>query len=155
MLPGSAVASGGDTTVEAVPGDFVLSSDTCPNLPAGTTLTGSGTGTSFTRTHTRRGITTISNLTRITGSATDQDNNRYRFLYLNTFRVSNTQADPSNYSGLMHDVFFLHGRGPARLFNGFTAVYTTDFGALTRFDPIHEFGDPINFDTNATECDPL
>jgi hypothetical protein len=156
VLPGSAVASRGEKTVEPVPGDFVLTSDACPNLPHGTTLTGSGSGTSITRTRTNHsGITKISNFTQITGSATDQAGNRYRYLYLNTFRVSNSQADPAVFSGLMHDLFVLHGRGPAHLFNGFTAVFTTDFGALARFDPIQQFGDPLDFATGAAKCDPL
>ena len=46
---GSAVAAGGPPVIETVPADFVLTSGTCPNLPAGTTITGTGSGKSITR----------------------------------------------------------------------------------------------------------
>ena len=153
LLPGSAAAA---TTVEPFPADFTLSSATCPNLPAGTTITGTGTGKSITVTKTdRRGITTIFNNTVAPGRATDQDGNRYRFLYANRFRVSNSTAEPDVFRGVMVDLFMLNGRGPADLRNGFVANITTDFGDLFTFDPISEFGDPIDFETGETLCDPL
>jgi hypothetical protein len=156
ILPGGASAAGIETTVETVPGDFVLSSGTCPNLPTGTTITGSGAGKSITTTRTRRdGLTTVSNFTQIRGSATDQAGNDYRFVYLNSFSVTNTAAAPDVYSGVMHDLFALGGHGPARLLNGFVAVYTTDFGELMQFDPIRQFGDPLDFATGTARCDPL
>jgi hypothetical protein len=156
LLPAGAAATGGDTTVDRVPGDFVLTSQDCRHLPPATTITGTGTGTSVTRTTTHRGITTIANRTIIPGTATDQAGNRYRFLYINHFRVSNTKAQPTVFSGRMEDVFFLGGRGPARLSNGFIAVYTTNFADLNRFDPISAFGDPITFPTGeGPHCDPL
>jgi len=155
LLPGSALAHGANTTIEPFPADFVLSWETCPNLPKGTTITGTGTGTSITRTKTnRKGITTVFNSSIARSKATDQDGNRYRFLYSNQFRVSNTKADPDLYSGVMTDLFLLHGNGPARLRNGFLARITTDLAAF-EFDPIHEFGDPLDFDTGAAICDPL
>ncbi|MDA0162897.1 hypothetical protein OM076_21675 [Solirubrobacter ginsenosidimutans] len=156
LLPAGAVATGEETTVERVPGNFVMTSEDCKHLPPATTITGTGTGTSVTRTTTHRGITTIANTTIIPGKATDQAGNTYRFFYSNHFRISNTKARPTVYSGLMEDLFLLHGRGPARLANGFVAVYTTDFGDLNRFDPIHAFGDPITFPTGVGPfCDPL
>jgi len=156
LLPASAGATGGETTVERVPGDFVLTSADCKHLPPSTTLTGTGTGTSVTRTTTHRGLTTIENTTIIPGKATDQAGNRYRFLYTNHFRVSNSKAQPALFSGRMEDLFVLDGRGPARLANGFIAVFTTNFADFTRFDPIHAFGDPITFPTGeGPHCDPL
>ena len=156
LLPGSAVAGEVTKTVEPFPADFTLSSQTCPNLPEGTTITGTGTGRSVTITKTdRRGITTVFNSTIAPGTATDQDHNRYRFLYSNQFRVSNTTADPDTYTGIMVDLFLLHGNGPARLKNGFVANITTDLGDLFTFDPILAFGDPINFATGEAICDPL
>ena len=156
LLTGSALAGGTTTTIEPFPADFTMSSETCPNLPDGTTITGTGTGRSVTITKTdRRGITTVFNSTIAPGRATDQDENKYRFLYSNQFRVSNTTANPDLYSGVMVDLFLLHGNGPAGLRNGFLARITTDLGDLFLFDPIHAFGDPINFQTGEAICDPL
>ena len=86
--------------------------------------------------------------------APDQDGNRYRFLYSNQFRVSNTTADPDAYTGIMVDLFLLRGDGPAKLRNGFLARITTDLENFA-FDPIFAFGDPIDFETGAAICDPL
>jgi hypothetical protein len=156
ILPGGAVSAYQDRTVETRDVTFVLTSDGCPRLADGTVINGAGTETSITTERTdREGITTISNRTRTTGTATDQDGNLYQFFYLNTFRISNTLETPDVFSGLMHDLFLLHGDGPARLANGFTAVFTTDFATLTTFDPIAQRGDPLNFATGEAMCDPL
>jgi hypothetical protein len=156
LLPGSAVAGGATTTIESFPADFTISWQTCPNLPEGTTITGTGTGRSVTITKTdRRGITTVFNSSIALGRATDQDDNRYRFFYSNQFRVSNTTANPDLYSGVMVDLFLLNGEGPARLRNGFLARITTDLGDFFAYDPIQAFGDPIDFETGAAICDPL
>jgi hypothetical protein len=158
LLPAGAGATGGETEVEPASGNFEMTWEDCKHLPQGTELIGTGTGTSVTRTTTHRGITTIENTTIIPGTATDEADNRYRyrFLYTNHFRVSNTKTRPTIYSGLMEDLFLLHGRGPARLSNGFVAVYTTDFADLARYDPIHQFGDPITFPYgDGPFCDPL
>jgi hypothetical protein len=156
LLPAGAGATGGDTKVERVPGNFVMTSKDCKHLPPDTTLTGSGTGTSVTRTTTHRGITTVENTTVTPGKATDQAGNVYRFFYSNHYRVSNTTRQPSVYSGRMEDLFLLGGRGPARLSNGFVAVFTTNFADLNRFDPIFAFGDPITFPFGVgPHCDPL
>jgi hypothetical protein len=156
VLPQGALADGASTTVEPFPADFTLSSSTCPNLPEGTTITGTGTGTSVTKTKTdRHGITTVFNSTIAPGEATDQNDNRYRFLYKNQYRVSNTNANPALYSGVMVDLFLLRGHGPARLRNGFVARITTDLGDSFTFDPISDFGDPIDFKTGMPLCDPL
>jgi hypothetical protein len=155
LFPATATAGGWETTVEEFPADFVMSSETCPNLPEGTTITGTGTGTSVTKTKTdRRGTTTVFNSSIAHSRASDQAGNRYRFLYSNQFLVSKT-ASQSLFTGRMVDLFVLQGDGPARLRNGFVANITTDLGDLFLFDPILEFGDPINFETGEAICDPL
>lgn len=155
LFPSTATAGGWETTVEPFPADFVMSSEQCPNLPDGTTITGTGTGTSVTKTKTdRRGTTTVFNSSIAPGRATDQAGNRYRFLYSNQFLVSKTSSEEL-FSGTMVDLFVLRGDGPARLRNGFLANITTDLGDLFLFDPIFEFGDPINFETGEAICDPL
>jgi hypothetical protein len=152
-VPSGAMAA---TTVEPFPADFTMSSATCPNLPAGTTVTGTGVGRSVTKTFTDPlGITRVFNSSIAPGTATDQAGNHYRFLYSNQFWVANTKADPNTYRGLMVDAFTLHGDGPARLHNGFLARFTTDLGASASLDPIFAFGDPLNFATGEARCDPL
>jgi len=155
LFPSIAMAGGWETTVEKVPGDFVMSAAQCPNLPAGTTITGTGSGTSVTKVRTdSSGTTSIYNRTVTPGRATDQAGNRYHFLYRNSFLVS-MAASESLFSGEMVDVFKLQGGGPARLRNGFVANLTTNFADVFVLDPISEFGDPLDFDTGAAICDPL
>ena len=136
------------------PRSFTLSSQTCPNLPPGTTLNGSGIESSITIERTNAsGVTTIMNATHTHGTTTDQDGNVYVFDYSNEFRVSNTLASPDTFTGLMTDHFSNSGRGPAKLNNGFVAEITLlpVFSAL----PISSFGDPISFPDGAAHCDPL
>ena len=123
----SASAAAGGATIGVSDVSFVITSESCSNLPDGTTIEGSGTLKSITTTRTdANGITTVRNTSHARGTATDQDGNTYVFLYSNEFRVSNSAADPDMYSGLMTDHFSLSGPGPARLSNGFTARFTTD-----------------------------
>jgi hypothetical protein len=155
LSQGVADAAPGGATVERFPVSFVLTSETCSNLPAGTTIEGTGTEKSITRTRTdASGVTTIANTSIAHGTATDQDGNAYVFLYSNEFRVSNSTADPDLFTGLMNDHFSLSGPGPAKLSNGFTARITTDFVGFT-FDPIRAHGDPISFPEGIGHCDPL
>ena len=150
-----ASAAGGGASKETNPVSFVLSSAGCANLPAGTTVNGTGVEKSITTTRTGRdGVTTIGNSTHAYGTATDQNGNTYVFNYSNEFRVSNTVADPGTFTGVMTDSFSLAGRGPARLTNGFLAVFTTDFATFS-FQPTHSRGDPIDFTTGSAHCDPL
>jgi hypothetical protein len=159
LSAGTAIAAGG-ATVETIPMTFApLNSDTCSYLPDGTSITWSGTGTSITRTRTDgTGVTTIGNTTVAHGVATDQDGNEYAFHYSNTFRISNTLANPTVFSGLMTDSFSLAGAGPAMLNNGFVAVFTTDFVSFG-FEPLTSRGDPISFNPFpqgfTAHCDPL
>lgn len=154
-----AEAAAGGADVATFPVSFTLTSASCSNLPAGTTITGSGTEKSVTTTRTdASGITTIVNATHASGSATDQNGNVYVFNYSNEFRLSNTLAQPNVFSGLMTDAFTLAGRGPAKLHNGFVANLTTplDFSSVT-WNVIHSFGDPISFASGpvVSHCDPL
>ena len=154
LLPGGAFART-KRKVETSPVTIALKSETCPNLPPGTTINGTGTMTSITWTTKRHGRSTVTNSSLAPGTATDQAGNQYTFLYSNQFQVSNTRSQRKVYSGPMVDVFMLHGAGPANLSNGFLARYTTDFKALQRFSPIDAFGDPIDFKTGQAHCDPL
>jgi hypothetical protein len=156
LAGGSAFAGGGGATIDTFPVSFVMTSATCSNLPAGTTLTASGTEKSVTVVKTgSNGITRIHNTSHATGTATDQAGNAYVFDYSNDFNVSNTTTNPALFSGVMNDHFSLAGRGPARLSNGFKGVFATDFGSLASITPLHSRGDPIDFTTLAAHCDPL
>jgi hypothetical protein len=153
---GSAMAANGHgASIEKSLATFTMSSATCPNLPSGTTVSGSGPEKSITIDKQRKGVETIINTTHAHGTATDQDGNRYRFNYSNHFKVSNTSANPDEFSGKMVDSFSLAGPGPAKLHNGFLAIFTTDFDTLFTFQPIHSRGDPIDFSNGDAICDPL
>lgn len=131
---------------------FVLTSATCPNLAPGTTITGSGSGSSITQIKDAGGVTTFRNQTHVSGTATDQDGNTYVFNYANSFTVSSSGG---LFTGVMVDSFSLAGNGPARLSNGFRANVTTDLENLFLLDPLSQRGDPLNFTTGAVACDPL
>jgi hypothetical protein len=152
----SAEAANDSPTVNKFPVSFVLSSTTCHNLPPGTTVTGSGKGTSITTVKTNdNGVTTVANVTHDQGTATDLNGNAYVFNYSNAFRVTNTVAHPDVFSGLMIDAFSLAGHGPARLHNDFVAdVTTTNFAGFS-YRALHASGDPISFPDGAAHCDPL
>jgi hypothetical protein len=57
----------------------------------------------------------------------------------------------------MHDAFSLAGNGPASLHNGFLAGITTNATLTTFSFPIdlESRGDPIEFPSGASHCDPL
>jgi hypothetical protein len=133
---------------------FTLTWETCPNLPTGTTLNGSGIESSITIERTKGGVTTTLNATHTHGTSTDQDGNVYVFDYSNEFRVSNTVDDPETFTGLMTDHFSNSGPGPAKLNNGFVANVTFTPTSFTA-EPISSFGDPLSFPDGATHCDPL
>jgi hypothetical protein len=139
------------------PRDFELSWETCPNLPTGTTLHGSGIESSITIERTNAsGVTTIINATHTHGTSTDQDGNVYVFDYSNQSRVSNSVASPDIFTGLMTDHFSNSGSGPAKLNNGFVANVTFGPGEFDfAVDPISSFGDPLNFTDGTAACDPL
>src|SRR3712207_3304876 len=107
VVPGPASAQRTQRTVETGPVTFELTSATCPRLPAGTTVSGTGSQTSVTWTTRHRRLRTVTNSTNAVGTATDQAGNQYTFVYSNQFRISNTRARRSIYSGVMIDVFTL------------------------------------------------
>jgi hypothetical protein len=137
---------------------FTMTSAACKNLPANTTINGTGTEKSVTTITTSRGVTTIRNSTNTRGTATDGNGHTYRFIYSNRFRISNSASNPGSFSGWMVDAFSLSGNGPARLHSGFVTRLTTDpdFTFVT-WDPVFSFGDPISFAPGAIvqHCDPL
>jgi hypothetical protein len=149
-----AVAAQGQTERTRV--TFTLTSDTCSKLPPGTTIKASGRQTSVTTTTTdASGVKTIVNYTRARGTARDQRQRRYTFDYINSFSVSNTTANPAQYTGTMFDQFDLVRRGRTTLANGFVALYTTDLAELNTYQPLYAFGDPIGFPEGTPHCDPL
>jgi hypothetical protein len=154
---GAGTALAAPPVVEPVSASFTMSSATCSNLPSGTTIEGTGTGTSVTSDSTdARGIRTVMNTTHINGTATDDAGNTYRFNYSNHFRISNTEPADPILSGTMVDSFSLDGAGPARLNNGFRAVFTLDFSTgQATFVELSSRGDPIDFASGEAHCDPL
>jgi hypothetical protein len=152
----SALAADGGATIDEFPVSFVMTSATCPNLPAGATINGEGTMKSITTTKTDQdGVTTVHNASHAQGTATDHAGNTYVFNYENHFRVSPSAENPGVFSGRMTDSFALAGNGPARLHNGFQAVFTTDFTTFATFEELSSRGDPLDFATGEARCDPL
>jgi hypothetical protein len=154
LVAGPAGAGGGGATAATFPVSFVITSATCSELAPGTTLTGSGTEKSITVVKTNGGVTRIHNTSHATGAAVDQDGNTYVFDYSNSFNVSDA-GSPGVFTGIMNDHFSLAGNGPARLSNGFQAVFSTDFTTFASFTPLKSRGDPLDFAAGTARCDPL
>ncbi|HWT22609.1 MAG TPA: hypothetical protein VN213_03805 [Solirubrobacteraceae bacterium] len=156
IATGGAVAAAAPAQVERGEVEFVIEPGQCSKLPAGTTVEGSGRNKSVTRTTTdpATGVQTIVNYTRAWGTAEDDDGNRYRFDYRNSFHVVNSAAAPAVFTGTMFDLFALEGRGPARLRNGFVAIFTMA-GETATYQPLYAWGDPIDFAAGTARCDPL
>jgi hypothetical protein len=163
-----AEAAEGVPVVETSSASFVLSSASCPNLPARTTINGSGTQISITTQRTdRSGVKTVQNTTITNGTATDDHKNTYVFHYANEYRIANTPGHPDQFSGSMTDVFGIAGAGPLRVNNGFAADLTvkadpstvTDLNSwnIRSWKVRHAFGDPISFEPGpfVAHCDPL
>jgi hypothetical protein len=162
-----AEAAEGVPVVERSSASFVLTSASCPKLPASTTINGSGTQISITTRGTdRSGVKTVRNTTITNGTATDKKNT-YVFHYANEYHIANTLAHPDQFSGSMTDVFVVAGAGPARVHNGFVANLTvkadpatvTDLNSwnIRTWNVRHAFGDPISFEPGpfVAHCDPL
>ena len=157
------LALGSGSALAAPPSEetvgFVLTAASCPNLPTGTVITGTGTSTTVEIVKTDgNGVTTVTNTTHASGTATDQEGNTYRFNYSNHFRISNTGPTDPVLSGVMVDSFSLAGNGPAQLNNGFRAEFTLDLlNRIPRrsFVELSSRGDPIDFATGEARCDPL
>ena len=154
LWAGTALAA--PPSVEQISTGFTMTSLDCAELPAGTTIEGTGTGVSVTSVSTdANGVTTVMNTTHIAGTATDQAGNTYRFNYANHYRIANTGPTDPVLSGIMVDAFSLVGNGPAHLSNGFRAVFTIDAAGGFSFEELSSRGDPIDFATAAPHCDPL
>lgn len=153
VLPASALGQKVERETETTPVTFEIASAACPNLPAGTTITGQGSLTSTTWTSKRRGVTTVINTSVAMGTATDQAGNASTWVYSNQFLVAGTRKKSRTFSGTMIDVFEL--KGPTPLSNGFLARYRTDFKGHDTIRPIDAFGDPIDFKAVSARCDPL
>lgn len=150
---------------QQVPGNFTIGAD-CSFLPDGVVITGAGDGKSTDVFNEKKdGIATFSNHTVIRGHATDADGNSYKWVYDNSFKVTNSKADPGTFTGTMTDSFTLKPTGHGKqhndisLANGFEANVTTDLApppdGIFVIDPTSSFGDPIDFDTGMPHCDPL
>jgi hypothetical protein len=151
---GTVASARSGATIDTFPVSFVLSS-TCSNLPSGTVLAGSGIQKSITTTRIdRNGVVTIENSSHASGTAIDQAGNVYVFNYSNEFRA--TVDGGGVFSGSMTDAFALAGRGPARLNNGFSGHFVSDFATFfTVPDVTNSHGDPLDFATGDVHCDPL
>ena len=148
VVAGSALAA--PPEVEVFPVEFEITSATCPNLPAGTTIHGSGMEKSITTfTTSKKGVTTIMNTSHANGTATDQAGNTYAWNYSNHFSVSDSGPETA-FAGEMVDAFTLAGNGPAHLNNGFRALFD-----LVTIQELSSRGDPIDFASGTSRCDPL
>ena len=141
---------------------ITITSEQCSFLPDGVVITGTGDGKSTDTSETKKnGLTTVSNHTTVRGHATDGDGNTYKWVYDNSWKVTNSQADPGTFLGTMTDSFTLKPTGHGKkhngisLDNGFVADASTDLNTFFLLDPVSSFGDPIDFDTGEAHCDPL
>ena len=155
LWTGSALAAA--PSVEQISTGFTLSSATCSELPAGTTIEGTGTGVSVTSESTdASGVTTVTNTTHIAGTATDQAGNTYRFNYANHYRIANTGPTDPVLTGIMVDSFSLAGNGPAQSEQRIPRrVHTRFLHWGVSFEELSSRGDPIDFATGEAHCDPL
>ena len=127
LVLGVVVASAQAGVVTVEPVTWQLSSTSCSELPPGTTVNGSGTlRTVDTSTASREII-----IAHAKGTATDQNGNTYHWIYSNEVNATASIVR-------IVDHFSLSGPGPARLSNGFVAVFRGDV-----LDLIHARGDPL------------
>src|SRR5262245_11925202 len=138
---------------------FTLTSATCPNLAAGTTLEGSGTESAINVEISKGGLRTLINATHTHGTSIDQAGNVYVLDYSNEIRSTEPAPGSHLFTGLMTDHFSNSGSGPAKLNNGFVAriTFNDDFSVFFfNGDPISSHGDPLDFAAGGTAaCDPL
>ena len=135
---------------------FVMTSATCPNLPPGTTIEGSGTKKSITIVKTdKNGVTTIENTTHATGRRRIRPATPTCFNYANDFRISNSAANPGVFSGRMTDAFSLAGSGPAQPEQRIPGDLHDRLRHVASFEELNSRGDPLDFATATARCDPL
>ena len=157
---GATAALGGDSPVPVPPEEtavtWTLPKGQCKNLPKGLRVTGEGTSRTYVTSATAEdGTTAFTELTVITGTATDNRGGTYRFDYHNVLTTSDADAP---FVGIMSDHFTLKGRGAADgLHSAFLADFTltSEDPLVASFDKIWSTGDPIDFATGAARCDPL
>ena len=152
LVPSHAAAKPTKRKVTTTPVSIEITSDACPKLASGTTITGSGTSTTVTWTTTKRGRRTVASSTVASGSATDQAGGAYAFVFSKQFRVANARSRPRRYRGTMVELFKLDG--PAALMSGFVARYRTNLADVQDLRLIDIFGDPID-PFGAPGCNPL
>ncbi|MEO8694626.1 MAG: hypothetical protein ABI658_13970 [Acidimicrobiales bacterium] len=142
-------------TVNHNPVSWTLTWEQCPNLPRGIALTGDGWEVFTSKTKIDpRGVTHLQERSEKSGSVVDNAGNTYRFDYLNTTR--STSSDGANFTGIMHDIFSVTGKGPGTVHNGFVAriEFDTTFSYF-RANPISQFGNPFQFPSGPGICDPI
>ena len=156
VLPAHA-ANNPSRSETSFPVSWTVESANCTQIPAGTTVTGSGTMRVVTTTRVDVGGVQHERIdAHAEGSAVDQAGNQYSFRYDNILIIKNSLARPQVFNGLMVDAFGLHGHGPAAMTNGFTADFTEDRDALTAaITPRSVRGDPFAFPDIGGRCDPL
>ena len=150
-------ANDSGTTVTSGPVSWYMPPATCSDFP-NAAVSATGTTRSVVTTSTNAdGTTTIKNFSHASGTATDQDGNTYRWSYTNSFRITNTLANPALSSGRMQDVFFIIGRGPVHTFVAFDSGYWESGSTFGFFDQRWVIGNPLDFNnpTGPVYCDPL
>jgi hypothetical protein len=151
LAPAQAAAARAKRTTKTTRVSIRITSAACPELPAGTRITGHGTATSAKWTTATRRRRTVARSTIASGTATDQAGNAYTFASSKHFRVAR-RAGARVYHGTMVSLFRLDG--PAPLLNGFDARYRTDFDTIQDLVMLDEFGAPFD-EFGLPGCDPL
>lgn len=149
----------GNRTVEVtrIEVSWTMTSASCSQLPAGTTIHGSGVLRDKITTTTGNGLVTVAFDSVAKGRATDQAGNVYRWHYDNESSATNSQTNPLIYRGWMTDTFELDGKGPIDVEAGFEADIVEDRAAGTfAVNERSSFGDPLIFGLPyVNRCDPL
>jgi hypothetical protein len=145
------------TPAEVKKVSFTITSKQCADLPQGVTIKGSGTSRKYTTfTTDASGVNHYFESVFITGTATDNRGGRYRFDYHHAWSSSSTTPP---YVAFFTDHFDIVPRGAfgGGLHTFFAANVTVKsedpFEAV--FDPIVVHGDPTDFKTLKSHCDPL
>jgi hypothetical protein len=143
---------------------FIIAAGQCPNLPAGVSVTGSGSRVTVTDTTVNADTSSQQIINDVAkGTATGSNGQAYTFYYANTSIWDATVSGPVKVK--MYDLFLLQTDAPAAsgyaLRNGFAWrwSYTPPAGAFdvwppANFQPSATIGEPLNADASA-RCDPL
>ncbi len=144
---------------------FTIPAGQCPNLPAGVSVTGSGSRVTVTDLTVNADTSTQQIINDVVqGTATGSNGQAYTFYYANTSTWDAAASGPVKVK--MYDLFLLQtaasqASNSYALRNGFTWrwSYTPPAGPFdvwppTNFQPSATFGEPLNADASA-KCDPL